>query len=80
VLQMGRNALKQKTLDAPSPDCPPSLLESLVRLSGTRYARRKEDIRRELLLERPRLLAELAGETTPDETILRETLPPKWSM
>jgi hypothetical protein len=51
-----------------------------VRLSGTRYARCKEDIRRELLLERPRLLAELAGETTPDETILRETLPPKWSM
>ncbi len=73
-------ALKQWTMNTPDPNCPPALLDSLITLSGVRYASRKNNIRRELLNERPRLLAELAGGHPPDEAIMADSgLPPKWS-
>lgn len=58
-------AVKQRTLEVPEPSCSPQALDALVTLSGVRYARRKEEVRRELLVDRPRLLRELAGGPLP---------------
>ena len=55
------HAFKQRTSDVPEPDCSQADIDSLVTLSGLRYGRRKEEVRRELIIDRPRLLSELAG-------------------
>lgn len=52
--------VKQRTLDMPEPVCQDGVIETLVDISGTRHARRKADVQRELLVERPQLLEKLA--------------------
>jgi hypothetical protein len=42
------------------PLCQDGVIETLVDISGTRYARRKADVQKELLVERPQLLEKLA--------------------
>ena len=55
-----RTPVKQRTLDMPEPVCQHGLVETLVDISGTRHARRKADVQKELLVERPRYLERLA--------------------
>lgn len=69
---------KQRTLDLDPPACSRTDVDSLVTLSGTQFARRKEDVRRELKYERPRLLAELAGGQPAMETSELEGIIPVW--
>lgn len=58
--------IKQRTLEMPGPEYRPEALEALVTLSGIRYARKKGDVERELMIERPRFLSELAGGHAPN--------------
>jgi hypothetical protein len=59
------NPVKQYSLDMPAPSCPPEKVARLEAISGARYGRMKQQVRRELEENRPQLLSNLAAGSAP---------------
>ena len=67
-----RVPVKQRTLDMPDLVCQDGVVERLVDVSGIRHARRKADVQRELLVERPQLLEKLARRKNSNNSFSQE--------